>query len=117
MKPNEHFKQKLHNRAEHCRSLEKACFADSRADEAVLERIRGNVYEIFLSIADTAAKVKQDEEIYPFLQEKLTQIPSSWEKARNAALTHGDSERAALETIKLETAQVIRQIAQEIWES
>ena len=40
----------LEERIAACRQKEAALVADSRADEAVFEKIRANVYEIFLTI-------------------------------------------------------------------
>ena len=82
--------------------------ADSREDEAVFARIRQNVCEIFLSVADAAEKHAADPDEF-FLQ-KLLQIPAAWKTAGEKAGIHGNSEQAYLEQLKLETAAQIRSL-------
>lgn len=79
--------------------------SESREDEAVFERIRGNVFDIFRSVAQ-AAQTQADPR--GFFLEKLASIPAAWSASREQALTHGDEEKAHIEAVKLEAAAEIR---------
>lgn len=80
--------------------------ADLRQDEAVFARIRGNVYGIFAAVFSTAVKTAADP--MAFLQQKLTDIPASWQRALQQTQLRDDWDAANTERIKLETARKIR---------
>lgn len=87
--------------AERCATLE----ADHRRDEAVFEKIRSNVFEIFLAIANAAQK--QPEPV-SFFRAKLDQIPAAWEHSLSLAEHFHDSDKAHIESVKLEAVREIR---------
>ena len=96
----------LEERIAACRQKEAALVADSRADEAVFEKIRANVYEIFLTIWNMG----RGED---FFREKLEAIPKNWQAAYDRAKTHEDIAAMTLEIVKLDTAKEIM----EEWEA
>lgn len=98
-----------------CKQKEQALRQDERRDEAVFEKIRANVYDIFYTtLAATVRICRENEaEIEPLFRQKLKILPTAWERAREAAAQHGDDARVQLEDIKLEVVQQIRaQLAQ-----
>lgn len=95
-----------------------ACAADDRADEAVFAKIQMNVYDIFLTVfsAGIRSAGDDDEKLCQFFLARLDQIPQSWQASLSAATEHGNTEKAHIEQLKLDTAGEIRQIFSEIWE-
>lgn len=92
-----------------CEALAQECAADDRGDEAVFARVEMNVYDIFRTVYDVAGKnTKNDGEKARFFETKLTQIPENWQTALEKANAHGDTEKAYIEGLKLETAARIR---------
>lgn len=89
-----------------CKEQAAALAADDRRDEAVFEKIRCNVYEIFAAVLNTA---QGQAEPMAFFRRQLDAIPANWEAAREKARAHGDESRAHTESVKLEAVQVIRQ--------
>jgi hypothetical protein len=83
--------------------------ADSRHDEAALEQIRGNIYGIFVSVAQAAkARTTTPEELRAFFEGNLERIPSSWAVAREKAEAAGDTVRVVQEDVKLAAIQEVR---------
>ena len=96
------------------KDTEARLLSDLRHDEAILSRIRGNVYSIFSAVFHAA--IKSTDDPFPFFQKKLTEIPASWEKALLQADARGNWEAAHIERIKLEEAQKIQSDIQKLWE-
>lgn len=92
--------------ADACKIRASALAEDDRRDEAVFEKIRGNVFEIFSAVCDAAAKQPQP---MAFFRSRLSSIPASWEAAYEKATAHGDDKRAHTELVKLEAVRVIRE--------
>ena len=72
---------------------------DLRQDEAILETVRGNVYEIVRTVFSTFR-----EDTGRFL-EKMQQITDTWERSGNLAQQHGEYQKTTVEQIKLEAAR------------
>ena len=89
-----------------CQKRKAELLADSRADEAVFEQVRSNVYGIFQTIWNTRRGNR-------FFQEKLTEIPLNWHNAAIKAKEFGNAEAELLEMIKLETVGEIRRALEE----
>ena len=104
---------------EGCRQREKALTADERRDEAVFERIRANVYDIFRTVLSVAVNkyAAQPEKAMEFFDVKLSQIPEGWKQAYAQALEHNDAVRAETERIKTEAAEAIRRRFDELREA
>jgi len=94
-----------------CKDAAAALNADNRSDEAVFEKIRMNVFSIFHSVYAAGEKVSGGDEgkQLEFLRDRLQRIPSGWETALDVALSHGNSEQAHIERIKLEAVAELRQ--------
>ena len=95
----------LTEQAAACKERAAALTADDRRDEAVFEKIRGNVYEIFSAVLNTA---KNQPEPMVFFRRQLDAIPANWEAALEKAKAHGDEAKAHTELLKLEAVRAIR---------
>lgn len=86
-----------------CRERAGKLEKDLRKDEAVFEKVRENVYDIFKTVLNVAGKQHGDDEeaIRSFFASRLGQIPSSWRQSLEAARQHGDTQKAWMEEIKL----------------
>ncbi len=92
---------------------------DERADEAVFETIRSNVYGIFKAMLKAAIKRSSSDDaeaIKRFFLLKIEEIPVSWKESYRKAEQYGDAEKMQIETIKLETVEEIEATFQRIWE-
>ena len=96
----------LTDRARACKENASALTADDRCDEAVFEKIRANVYEIFASVLTAAQRTADPAS---FFRARLEDIPASWETALEKARSHGDEKRAHTETVKLDVVRAIRE--------
>lgn len=85
----------------------RALAADCREDEARLEKIRANVYDIFSAVHKLALQ-KPREEREAFFLEKLETIPANWRRAYEAAESHSEAEKRMVEETKLAAADEIR---------
>jgi len=101
-----------------CKEKEALCLSDSREDEAKFEKIRANIYDIFRTMVNASVKISNgsEEKARAFYFGKLEQIPENWKKAYALAEKHGDSEAMHIESIKLETKEIIRRDSEMIWE-
>lgn len=92
--------------------------ADDRADEAVFVKIRLNVYDIFRTVFSVAARnaAEDDDKLTQFFFTKLQEIPRNWHVSHTSAEAHGNSEKAHIERIKLDTAEEIAENLRQIWE-
>ncbi len=94
-----------------CQAAVAALNADNRADEAVFEKIRMNVYDIFRTVYAAGEKVSGGDgnQQLDFLLRRLDEIPANWQNALEAARSHGNSEKAHIEQLKLDVVAEIRQ--------
>ncbi len=94
-----------------CQAAVDALRADNREDEAVFEKIRMNVYDIFRTVYSAGEKVSGGDpgRQLDFLRKRLEEISTNWQKALEAAKNHGNTEKAHVEQIKLDTVAEIRQ--------
>ena len=93
-----------------------ALTAEDRIDDANLEKIRGNVYGIFVSVLQAAQKQTSDEAAQRTLFENnLERIPSGWRVARQKAEERGDTVRLVQEDVKLAAIDEVEQAFRELW--
>ena len=98
-----------------CEAAAAALNADNRADEAVFEKIRLNVFNIFRTVYNAGEQVSGGDgsKQLDFLRSRLEAIPGSWEKALETARSHGDSEKVHIEQLKLEAVGEMRRKVKE----
>ena len=101
-----------------CRQREQALLADDRADEAMFEKVRANVYDIFRTVLDVAVKTGggDAEAVRRFFVCRMQTIPSGWAAAREKAAQHQDPVRIQLESIKLDAVEAIKVRFAAVWE-
>jgi len=102
-----------------CERKKEALAKDERADEAVFERIRANVYDIFKAMLRVGIRQSggEDEVVKCFFLEKIEQIPASWHDSYSKAEQYGDAEKEQVEIVKLEAVKEIRTAFEQIWEA
>ena len=93
-----------------------ALAAEDRRDDANLEKIRGNVYGIFVSVLQAGEKQSSDEAAQrTFFEGNLNRIPSGWRIARQKAEERGDTVRLVQEDVKLAAIDEVWQLFHELW--
>ena len=76
--------------------------AQQRQDDADLTKIRANIYEICATIGKVMCKTRPEEAREAAFLKKLEELPQNWRVALEAAEAHGNTQRAAVEELKLE---------------
>lgn len=101
-----------------CGRRNQALLADERTDEAVFEKVRANVYDIFRTILSVAVKVcgGEEEAVRRFFVQRAEKIPADWAASYEKARRHDDAVRARIEQIKLDTVGEIREYFVGAWE-
>lgn len=90
---------------------------DFREDEADLEKIKLNVYDIFLKMFNLSLKKTKDNEAFKTMYLKFhTTIPKNWQANLKKA-RENDSIDEYIETIKIETAKRIETMFQNVWDN
>ncbi len=101
-----------------CGQQNKALLADGRSDEAVFEKVKANVYDIFRTILSAAVKAGkgEPEAVRRFFLQKAEDIPSNWAASYEKAKLHSDAVKMQIEQIKLDTIDEIKETFASIWE-
>lgn len=89
-----------------CKERAAVLTADDRRDEAVFEKISGNVYEIFTAVLNTA---RNQAEPLAFFRRQLDAIPANWQASLEKARAHGDEGKVHTEALKLEAVRAIQE--------
>ena len=98
-------------------TVEKQTFLtkDDRMDEANLEKIKYNIYDIFQKMFQRSKTIAKSEE--EFIEMYLTfhqKIPNNWKSNYKHAKEEGSIDMY-IEEIKLETANKIEQLFRNLW--
>ena len=90
---------------------------DARFDEAVFEKVKANVFEIFKTVLDAGVKASGGDltKVEEFFRGKLEQIPENWHVSLQKAKENDDTAKAYMENIKLEVLGEIQTAFDEIW--
>ena len=96
------FLKELEQVAAELRQQANAFAADQRQDDADLTKIRANIYEICATIGKVMCKTRPEEAREAAFLKKLEELPQNWRVALEAAEAHGNTQRAAVEELKLE---------------
>lgn len=100
---------------------------DDKKDEANLEKVKLNVYDIFRTmygasekkVYNPSNKSSEDDKLEEFKLTYLTffdKIPNNWVISLEKAKVHDDFEKIHIEEIKLETMEYVRSAFLKIWE-
>lgn len=96
------FLQELEQTAAELRQQANAFAAQQRQDDADLTKIRANIYDICATIGKVMCKTQPEEARETAFLKKLEELPQNWRMALEAAEAHGNTQRAAVEELKLE---------------
>jgi len=99
------FVKELQTIAQELRQEAKQLTTDRRQDEADLTKIRANIYEVCATVGNVACKMAKPEEREAFYLKKLEELPQNWRMALEMAQAHGNTQRAAVEELKLEALE------------
>ena len=101
-----------------CTEQEKALIADERKDEAIFEKIRANVYNIYRTILGVAVQNcgEDADKVRERFMKQIDHIPASWRATYEAAKQHNDASKVQIEEIKLAVVQEIKTEFTKIWE-
>ena len=91
---------------------------DGRADEAIFEKVKSNIYDVFRTVFSVAVRTGSGnaDAVKTFFVQRAEQIPAGWAAALEKAREHDDTVRMQTEQIKLDTVQEIREAFARIWE-
>lgn len=91
---------------------------DERADEAIFEKVRANIYDVFRTVLSVAVKTGNGnaDAVKSFFVQRAEQIPAGWAAALEKAREHHDTVRVQTEQIKLDAVHEIREEFAKIWE-
>ena len=83
---------------------------DGRADEAIFEKVKANIYDVFRTVLSVAVKTGNGnpDAVQTFFVQRAEQIPAGWAAALEKAKAHHDIARIQTEQIKLDTRSEIR---------
>lgn len=96
--------------AEHktCTAQAETLAADDRRDEANMQKIRANIFDVFTVVSKTAEK-RFPQNPLGFIKERIETIPTAWKQSLAAAEERNEYNKAATERIKLQAMDEIRQ--------
>lgn len=91
--------------------------ADERKDEADLEKIKVNIYEIFRTLFLSDIKQLEgkdlgkykDIDIYGGFLLRFDTIPANWKLSLGKAIEHGDTTKQVIEESKLKVAMELKE--------
>ena len=91
---------------------------EGRTDEAVFEKVKANIYDIFRTVLSVAVKTGYGDAdaVKTFFVRRAEQIPAGWAAALEKARNHQDTVRMHTEQIKLDTIHEIRETFAKFWE-
>ena len=113
-KLNSWFEDKIAQCSKHNQELN----MDGRTDEAIFEKVKANIYDVFRTVFSVAVKTGggDADTVHAFFVKRAEQIPVGWAVALEKAREHDDTVRMQTEQIKLDTVQEIREKFSKIWE-
>lgn len=100
-----------------CGQRNKELLADDRTDEAMFEKVKANIYDIFRTVLSVAVKnCGEAEAVKSFFIRRTEVIPSGWAESYEKAKQHNDAVKMQIEQIKLDTITEIKEEFMKAWE-
>ena len=100
-----------------CGQRNKELLADDRTDEAMFEKVKANIYDIFRTVLSVAVKnCGEEEAVKSFFIRRTEVIPSGWAESYEKAKQHNDAVKMQIEQIKLDTITEIKEEFMKVWE-
>jgi hypothetical protein len=93
------------------KEVETSLIAEDRKDEANIERVRYNIYDIFVIMLNATKKATKDKDGFceSYLK-KFDTIPASWKERLELARKHQDVETVLIEETKLKVVAELRNL-------
>ena len=113
----QHYEQRMTTWMKACKEKADIYAADDREDEADHEKIRLNVYDIFLKMFNLSLKKTESKAAFRKMYLDFHQtIPRNWHAARAKAIKD-DTIDYYIEDIKIETANQIEAFFKKTWDT
>lgn len=120
----EEFSCYLQTKIAECKKAEEELKADERLDEAVFQKVRQNVYEIFSVVyqgtkkrIDPKGLLPNDEledKMVDDFKKKLENIPKGWKESLSKAREFQDEEKIYIEELKLSVLKEIEEMFEHV---
>ena len=93
------------------KETETSLIVQERKDEANFEKIRYNIYEVFVTMLNVTKKSAKDQDSFceSYLK-KFDTIPASWRERLELARKHQDVETVVIEETKLKAVAELRNL-------
>ena len=93
------------------KEMEASLIAEERKDEANIERVRYNIYEVFVIMLNATKKTTKDKASFceSYLK-KFETIPASWRERLELARKHQDVETVLIEETKLKVVMELKNL-------
>ena len=98
--------------------------AEDRKDEAIIEKVKLNIYDIFKKMFEASEKQLLREKVpeeqgldhfFEIYMNYFVRIPKSWHESLEQAKAHQDFEKIHLEEVKLEAMERVKALFEELW--
>ena len=101
-----------------CRQRDRELTADDRQDEAVFEKVKGNIYDNYRTMLGAGVRIGRGDPaaVKQFFIGWTETIPASWKAAYEKAKEHDDLARMQIEQVKLDVVHEIREQFEKVWE-
>ena len=109
----------FNTKIQECSQAAASLMEDERKDDADFEKIRGNIYDIFLKMFHFALRTTQEKDkqaVAEVFYQKLEVIPAAWKVSLAKAKEHDDTAKCYIEELKLDIVEEIRSEFHRIWE-
>ena len=98
----------LNNSIEVAQKKEQELIATERKDEANLQKIRANIYDICRTVVQVVAKEKSGEALWIDFMKRLDNISKSWAESYKKAKEHQDVEKILIEETKFQVLNEVK---------
>ena len=101
-----------------CEQRDRELSEDGCGDEAVFEKVRGNIYDVMRTWLAVGVRISSGnaDAARDFFIQRTEQIPASWAAAYDRAKEHDDTVRMQTEQVKMDVVREVRAKFDEIWE-
>lgn len=109
------FTDYIENAIKEAQAKERELVAADRKDEANLERIRANVFDICSTVLRALSKAKSKEELEKEYLNRMEAITKNWHSSYEKAKEHNDVTKILIEETKLAVWQEVREKFQSLY--
>lgn len=110
----ENFINYLNDSIETAQKKEQELISTERKDEANLQKIRANIYDICLTVFQVVSKTKQGKELWKEYESRLDNVSKNWVESYEKAKTYNDVEKILIEETKFQVVNEVKEKLQEL---